>query len=281
MKAVAKVRAAQDPAPRGSALCEPHHGGVCVCPLPCRGRAWSTCPPLTSGRCCAWRRASRPPAAGTWRRPLAAAKSPYARRTGPPGLTRVFVCAMLRNQPLFSTACGPPAWQAEEGRLVVMAAGDAMLYDELQPVFALLAKHTFFLGECGQGTLAVLTEAGNWIGRTRTTGGAWAGRGVRAGFGESNENPCEWLARGGHAWSQLSADCGRGSGRVTRTRVNGSPGVAMPGRNSRLSFLGPLLPPLPTIHARQPPRPSSSPTCCWATSWPPSLKRSCSPTGQA
>ena len=40
--------------------------------------------------------------------------------------------------------------QAEEGRLVVLAAGDATLYDELQPVFALLAKHTFFLGECGQ-----------------------------------------------------------------------------------------------------------------------------------
>jgi hypothetical protein len=42
--------------------------------------------------------------------------------------------------------------QAEEGRLVVMAAGDATLYDELQPVLALLARQTFFLGECGQGT---------------------------------------------------------------------------------------------------------------------------------
>ena len=90
---------------------------------------------------------------------------------------------MLRNQPLFSTACGPPAWQAEEGRLVVMAAGDAMLYDELQPVFALLAKHTFFLGECGQGTLAARTEAGNRIGRTRKAGGSEE-RGCRAGLGQ-------------------------------------------------------------------------------------------------
>ena len=29
-------------------------------------------------------------------------------------------------------------------------------------------------------------------------------RGRRAGLGESNKNPCEWLARGGHAWSQLT-----------------------------------------------------------------------------
>ena len=49
--------------------------------------------------------------------------------------------------------------QAEEARLVVLAAGDATLFDELQPVFALLAKHTFFLGECGQGTCTSAVRA--------------------------------------------------------------------------------------------------------------------------
>ena len=85
--------------------------------------------------------------------------------------------------PFFHGMRRPLAWQAEEGRLVVMAAGDAMLYDELQPVFALLAKHTFFLGECGQGTLAARTEAGNRIGRTRKAGGSEE-RGCRAGLGQ-------------------------------------------------------------------------------------------------
>eukprot|EP00160_Parvularia_atlantis_P015619 Unigene4547_Nuclearia_a/m.13896 Unigene4547_Nuclearia_a/g.13896 ORF Unigene4547_Nuclearia_a/g.13896 Unigene4547_Nuclearia_a/m.13896 type:complete len:300 (-) Unigene4547_Nuclearia_a:39-938(-) len=61
---------------------------------------------------------------------------------------------------------------AEEAQLIVMAAGDATLYDEALPYFNLMAKKSFFLGEVGQaaktklvinmfmgGMMVVLSEA--------------------------------------------------------------------------------------------------------------------------
>ncbi len=39
---------------------------------------------------------------------------------------------------------------AEDGQLVILAAGDSALYEELETVFSVLAKKTLFLGEVGQ-----------------------------------------------------------------------------------------------------------------------------------
>jgi len=41
---------------------------------------------------------------------------------------------------------------AEEGTLIIMAAGDRSLYDEVEKAFACLGKMTLYLGEVGRGT---------------------------------------------------------------------------------------------------------------------------------
>ncbi|XP_072970202.1 glyoxylate/succinic semialdehyde reductase 1 [Typha angustifolia] len=40
---------------------------------------------------------------------------------------------------------------AEDGQLVILAAGDKALYEEVIPVFSVLGKKSFFLGEVGNG----------------------------------------------------------------------------------------------------------------------------------
>ncbi|KAJ4824725.1 putative oxidoreductase glyr1 [Turnera subulata] len=40
---------------------------------------------------------------------------------------------------------------AETGQLVILAAGDKALYDEVMPAFDVLGKKSFFLGQIGNG----------------------------------------------------------------------------------------------------------------------------------
>ena len=40
---------------------------------------------------------------------------------------------------------------AEDGQLIILAAGDKALYDEVLPAFDILGKKSFFLGEVGNG----------------------------------------------------------------------------------------------------------------------------------
>ena len=44
-----------------------------------------------------------------------------------------------------------PCSRGADGQLVILAAGDASLYEEAASAFALLGKKSFYLGEAGSG----------------------------------------------------------------------------------------------------------------------------------